>query len=171
MRRWLLSLGVLVASAAIAENALRISPRFATVALGTSAAAPTVNPNLTATAATTAPSSHRSTGVPGALHLTGCYGYRITMCAPTGQTLSGAGSAQVYYYADYGTVSWSRNPGIDEAVSVISTSCAGAACQCQTFPDRALLGLSGGWIYVAPSSVTMSGGTSVTVTVEATCAY
>lgn len=161
---------VLVSTQAIGQ--VRAS-RTATVTLALTAAAPLVNPNLTQI------SSGRSSGVPGALHLTGCSGFRVTMCAANNATLSGTGTIQYYYWPDYlpasvTPASWPRNPGIDETVSVTATSCntlgAASPCSCQTFPDHIITGWNGGWVYAAPSSVTASAGTSVSILIEAVCA-
>lgn len=119
----------------------------------------------------------QSSTINGALHLVGCSGYRITLCAPPGQTLAGAGTVQVYYWPDYLSPSnnitvWPRNKGLDETVPTTSaTDCNGGACRCVTFPDHPTFGLNGGWIYAAPNAVTLSGsGPSVTVLIEAVCA-
>lgn len=122
-----------------------------------------------------------STTVPGALRITGCQGYRITLCAVTG-TIAATGTVQIYYWSDnFGTAplssfmpgTWPRNKQIDETVpSTIATDCAGSTCQCVTFPDRWTSGPGMGWIYAAPASVTTSaGGTTVRVTIEALCAF
>lgn len=149
--------------------------KVASVVLGLSASQPTTNPNLTAK------SDGTSTGVPGALHLTGCTGYRATLCAiNAGDTIAASGELQVYYWSDFfGTskvggftpIEWPRNPGIDESVpSGIATDCNGGTCQCVTFPDRAIYASRASWIYVAPNSVTTAAGaTTVRVMVEAVC--
>lgn len=164
----------LLAGSALAQS--KTAPRGASAALGLSQAAPTANPNLTMLS--TQPWT--SSGVPGALHLVGCTGYRVTLCAITG-TIAATGTLQVYYWSDYfgkavtasfTPVTWPRNKGLDETVpSTVATDCAGSTCQCVTFPDKLTSGLNGGWIYAAPASVTTTGGSSSTVRVliEAVC--
>jgi hypothetical protein len=114
--------------------------------------------NLTGTAPTAWESSN-------AFNLMNVDGYRIRVCAPSGQTLSGAGTLQIYTASTVdGAIS--RNPSIDETVSVTATSCTGAACRCQTFPDREQVAQQGGRLWAVPSGVTVSGGTTVTVLIE-----
>lgn len=121
----------------------------------------------------------QSSTVAGALHVRGCQSYQVFMCAVvssgTQQTLSGAGTLQVYDFpeavgaivAGPGIALWHRNPGLDETVTVTATSCGGSACACQAFPAHNASGLD--WIYLAPTSVTVSGGTTVNVLIEAQC--
>ena len=96
-------------------------------------------------------------------------GYRLTLCAASGQTLSGAGTIQVYYQtAGASSPSWSRNPQLDETVSLTATSCllpdAGStSCQCQTFGDHPTYGANQGFADFEPNGVTESGGTTVTI--------
>ena len=117
----------------------------------------------------------RCSGVPGALRITGCTGYRITICAQAGATLSGAGTVDIYYYSDYWPTGFSPSPwpinnGLQETVNTsISTKCAGSTCQCQVFDDHPTVGLNGGWIYAAPNGVTVSAGTTALVLIEASC--
>lgn len=116
-------------------------------ALGTSAAAPT--------AAST-----------GGFDLTEVTGFRVSVCAESGQTLSGAGTIAAYLKNNI-TGLIERNPGLDLAITVTGTSCAGAACRCQVFPDMQVTGSDlGGTYFPRPSGVTVSGGTTVTVRVD-----
>lgn len=129
-----------------------------------------VGMSATNLALTTAPSTlNPLVTVPAtALRLSGFTGYRVTLCAATGQTLSGAGSLQVYYWspsmpvsvlcAAGGACNWSRSLVLDETVSVTATSCNGAPCQCQTFGDHRTSGMGEGFIMVVPNGVTVSGG-------------
>jgi hypothetical protein len=131
-----------------------------------------------ASPATTSPTAalapgYNSYSVPGALRLSGCAQYQITMCAVSG-TIAATGTIQVYYWPDamagmFTPTAWSRNPGLDETVSTgIATACAGSTCPCITFPAHAAT--SFGWIYAAPASVTTtSGAPKVKITVEAAC--
>lgn len=86
---------------------------------------------------------------------------RPYVCANAGQTLSGAGTINVFFIDPYESVVM-RNPGLDLSVSVTSTSCQGAACQCQVFPDMLVKG-GAGKMRLVPSGVTVSGGTTVRV--------
>lgn len=82
----------------------------------------------------------------------------VSLCAASGQTLSGAGSLNAYYY-DPGAALWMRDPDLDLAVSVTATSCAGAACRCQVWPDFAVPGNKPGYVLFATNAVTVSAGT------------
>lgn len=143
--------------------------RAATALLGLSQASPgTTSPNSTGSTTT-----FGSRTVPGALRLTGCSEYQITLCAVTG-TIAATGTLQIYYWPDtllnvWTPTAWSRNKQIDETVpSTVATDCAGSTCPCITFPTRPTGGM--GWVYAAPASVTTSGGgATVRVLVEAIC--
>ena len=82
-------------------------------------------------------------------------GLRVTLCAASGQTLSGAGALRAYY-SPSGTI-WSRNSGLDLAVP---GDAAGKACW--TFPDVEVLVRTGRVLFAA-DGVTVSGGTTVTL--------
>lgn len=97
---------------------------------------------------------------------TGIKGYRVTLCATSGNTLSGAGTLHAYYFSVPAGGLWTRNPGLDLPVTVTATSCAGAACRCQTFPDLEAQSKIKGRVKWATSAVTVSGGTTVDVNVE-----
>jgi hypothetical protein len=171
MLRFVLLAAVLAAGT---SNAQALKTRVSSALLGLSQAAPTGTPLPQKTDGT-------SSTIPGALRITGCTGYRIMLCATSG-SISATGTLQIYYWSDYfGTASmggfmpstWPRNKQIDETVpTTVATDCAGSACQCIEVPDRWTPGPGMGWIYVAPASVTTTGaGTTVRVTIEATCAY
>lgn len=93
-------------------------------------------------------------------------GYRLTVCAASGQTLSGAGALRAWYYS-YESGVWGRNPTLDQTITVTATSCAGAACRCQTFPDFEVVANQGGRVLFATDAVTVSGGTTATVRIHA----
>lgn len=168
MTRVVLVALALLSLPAIAQTKSR---RVAAQNLDLSQAAPTTtNPQAGASTA------YNSTSVPGALRLTGCLSYQVTLCALTG-SISATGSLQIYYWPDPATgvagnftpTFWSRNKGIDESVpTTVATDCAGGVCPCITFPTRPTSGF--GWVYAAPASVTTTGGmTQVKVIVEAIC--
>lgn len=123
-----------------------------------------------------------SSVVPGAIRINGESGYRITLLANSGSTLSGAGTVDMYYCpttnqpAGYTSSLcsgiWPKNPGLSETVTVTATSCrssgAGAPCPAQTFPDREAFGFPDGWIRPTCNGVTESSGTTPTILVEFT---
>lgn len=174
MMRCLLVLLALTALPAFGQSVPKT--RVSSALLGLSASTPTVSPLPQKTDGT-------STTVPGALRITGCQGYRITVCAPApGDTITAVGTVQIYYWSDYfGTVSvgnftptkWPRNKLIDETVpSTTATDCNSSTCSCVTFPDRWTSGPGMGWIYPAPNSfVTAAGASTVRVILEAVCLY
>lgn len=108
------------------------------------------------------------TGTTAGMALNNTAYFTLTVCAATGQTLLGAGSMDAYVYkfnAAGGTGAWTRAKGLDKAIDVTSTSCAGAACQCDTFAD-VQTGFRGDRIRYVPDGVTVSGGTSIDVILE-----
>lgn len=113
----------------------------------------------------------RAAPTPGStegLPLGSARGLRVTVCAASGNTLAGAGSVHIYYQ-DPQDLLWKRNPGLDLAISVTATACAGAACRCQAFPDLNVATYSvGGRVLGAASGITLSAGTNVTVSIHAT---
>lgn len=88
-------------------------------------------------------------------------GFRVAICAAVGQTLSGAGTLQAWVYQAKAQV-WMRNPSLDLTISVTATSCAGAACRCQVFPDQRVPVLYAHRVLYAANAVTVSGGTVTT---------
>lgn len=90
------------------------------------------------------------------LKLLGLSGFRVTVCAESGQTLSGAGTLSIYMLDELsGLVT--RNPGLDMSVTASGN-------RCQTFPDLVVAGSRGdGWMIAAATGITVSGGTTVTV--------
>lgn len=89
-------------------------------------------------------------------------GFRVAVCAESAQTLSGAGVLHAYLYNAKAGL-WMRNPSLDLTVSVTATSCAGAACRCQAWPDQRVPVVLGHRVLYATSGVTVSGGTTATV--------
>lgn len=88
-------------------------------------------------------------------------GYRVSVCAESGQTLSGSGNLRAYlYHGDVGL--WMRNPALDLAVSV-------SGARCQVFPDiepaAREIGENHRVLYAA-DTVGVSGGTTVTVRID-----
>lgn len=113
-----------------------------------------------------APSAAPVDGTVGSgMKLNSIVGGWIELCAASGQTLSGAGTLDAYYY-DLAAALWFRNPLLDLAVSVTATSCAGSPCRCQIFPDLPVAAVKGGYILYATNGVTVSGGTTVVVRVD-----
>lgn len=93
--------------------------------------------------------------------LSGIKSFRLSVCADSGQTLSGAGALHAYVR---GAAAPLRNPSLDVNVTVTATSCAGAACRCQVFPDFSTAVGIGSFMF-ASSGITVSAGT-VTVKIE-----
>lgn len=85
-------------------------------------------------------------------------GFRITVCAPSGQTLT-SGTIKMYYY-NAPLALWTRNPSLDQTITA-------AGERCQTFTDfRTSFLVKSARMLPAASSVVLSGGTTVTVVVE-----
>jgi len=81
-------------------------------------------------------------------------GYRLKICAVSGQTLTGAGTMKAWAYdADEGV--WTRAKDLDQAVTE-STK------RCQSFPDF-LSGTQRDRVLFAASGVTVSGGSGLDV--------
>lgn len=93
-------------------------------------------------------------------------GWRVSVCAASGQTLSGAGTIDVYNY-NYTSGLWEFNKGLQMTITVGATSCSGAPCRCQVFPDFTALARLGSLILPAANGVTVSGGTTVVVYIQA----
>lgn len=88
-------------------------------------------------------------------YVTGAY---VSLCAASGQTLSGAGTLAAYYY-DTSVALWMRNPDLDLTVSVTATSCGGSPCRCQIWPDFPVDSSKGGYVLFATTGITVSAGT------------
>lgn len=98
-----------------------------------------------------------STSLEG-MSLSGVSGYRLTVCAASGQTLSGAGSMQSYAWNSAEQL-WARDPGLDQNVTA-------SGKQCQTFPDFKT-GLQYDRVRFVASGVTVSGGSTLDALLEA----
>lgn len=83
------------------------------------------------------------------LDLNDVEGFRVTVCAASGQTLSGAGSMQAYLW-DNDLGLWARNPDLDFNVT--------ATTRCQVSPDFQVM-VAAGRVYFAATGVTVSSGT------------
>lgn len=92
-------------------------------------------------------------------------GFRVKVCAPSGQTLAGAGAVNLYEF-DPTSQLWGLNVGLNMPITVTATSCSGSACRCQTFPgfevDAPI-----GRILPAANAITLSGGSAVDIYVTA----
>ncbi len=84
--------------------------------------------------------------------------FRITVCAESGQTLSGGGSIEIGYRVPALGV-YAENKGLKLFMSV-------SGARCESFPDF-IVGPERGRVYPRASSVTVSGGTTLTIYVEA----
>jgi hypothetical protein len=113
-----------------------------------------------------APSATPVQGTVGAgMALSQVAGAWISVCAASGQTLSGAGTLDAYYYDPYAAL-WMRDPDLDLTVTVTATSCGGSPCRCQVWPDFQIGAGKGGTVLFATKSITVSGGTTVVVRVN-----
>jgi hypothetical protein len=86
-------------------------------------------------------------------------GYRVSVCAVSGQTLSGAGTLLAWRY-NAARLLWERNKDLDRAVAVSGVRCAAFAdtpVPAQIVSDRVLYAASG---------VTVSGGATINVRVD-----
>lgn len=87
--------------------------------------------------------------------LAGAKGFRVCVAANSGQTLSGTGSILMWVYS-YEDSLWARNTELTKAVDL-----SGKRKQCWDF----LVSTGRGRVLPAASSITVSGGTTVTVSV------
>ena len=95
------------------------------------------------------------------LRLLGARKFRVTACAPSGQTLSAGGSLQNYDYVTAISL-WARFPGSDLPLTNCSTT-----QRCCAFDVMNEVGGQGYTVWI-PSAVTFNGGsTGITVTMEA----
>lgn len=94
------------------------------------------------------------------MSLTGVSGYRVSVCATAGNTLSGAGFIDIYGYNPV-TGLWGIAPQLRVPVT--------ATIRCQNVADFGVdsLGRMSGWrVLPAANGITVSGGTTVTVSVS-----
>lgn len=105
------------------------------------------------------------TGSQEGVALTNVSAFRVSVCAADGQTLAGAGALHAYVW-NYTSGAWMRNPDLDHAISVTATSCSGAACPCQAWPDQAVGLKNTSRVLYAANGVTVSGGTQVRVRID-----
>lgn len=93
------------------------------------------------------------------MSLAGVPGFRLTICAASGQTLSGAGTMKAWvYHPD--EAAWARNADLDQTVTV-------SGKRCQVFPDFLTGVPNNNRVLFAASSVTVSGGSGLDVLVDA----
>jgi hypothetical protein len=91
--------------------------------------------------------------------LHGVTGYRVSVCATSGQTLSGSGYLRAYAYHPEAAL-WMRNPSLDYTVSA-------SGVRCQVFPDLAVAAQPADWrVLFAADSITVSSGSTVTVRID-----
>ena len=141
MRKWI-GIGLLFSAVAIAQ--VGGSQSVAQEAQSTTRSAPAL-----ADFTTTSGSS-----IGKSLDLANLLGFRVMVCAESGQTLSGAGNLRAYLL-DLRDGLVKRNPSIDLAVTASSV-------RCQVFPDQEVL-IPYDLVMYAADGVTVSGGTTVTV--------
>ncbi len=89
----------------------------------------------------------------------GVPGYRVSVCAESGQTLSGTGYLRAYAWHPVAAL-WMRNPSLDYTVSATAT-------RCQVFPDLQVAAQPEGWrVLFAADTIAVSGGTTVTTRID-----
>lgn len=132
-------LGVLIATAAFAVEAVFLDESQA------------------CSAGTCARASDPSTATEG-MYLGDISHFRVSICAASGQTLSGAGTLQAWRYDTRNGI-WERNNDLDQTVD-------GSGKRCQAFPDFTVGVHNADRVLFAASGVTVSGGSAVDVRVE-----
>jgi hypothetical protein len=86
-------------------------------------------------------------------------GFMVSVCAESGETLSGGGHLRAWlYHPDAGL--WMRNPDLDLEVSASSV-------RCRVWPDLRTGYLGARRMLFASDAVTVSGGTTVMVRIDA----
>jgi hypothetical protein len=106
-----------------------------------------------------APSATPVDGTVGSgMKLPSVTGAFVSLCAASGQTLSGAGSLAAYYY-DPAAALWMRDPDLDLDVDLTATSCGGSPCRCRVWPDFPVPANKAGYVLFATDGITVSGGT------------
>lgn len=103
------------------------------------------------------------------ISLIGVRAIHVSVCAASGQTLGGGGTIQFFLWDSFLNLPMSHTD-MYWPIKVTSTSCIGAACQCQVsdaipIPDFTFRPDS---IVAAAYQVTVSGGASITVTIYPT---
>lgn len=145
-----------------------LAPLLALAVLSTSAIALAQAPRrfskavaISGTATDSAPSSAPTSTT--ALNLFGVTSFRITVCADSGQTLSGGGTVDIWLYNP--TISlWTWNEDLTQDIGTGGT-------RCQVFPDldagRLMTGASGFYLFPRINGATASGGTNITTRIDA----
>lgn len=118
-----------------------------------------ISQNLTGTApsADCSSSDRSTTNSTCGFDVTGMKAVRICAQAASGQTLSGAGAVNVWVY-NIRTNSWGLDQEMQLAVNAVGTP----RMQCWTRDVTVPIGR----LYPVPSGITVSGGTTVTTSVE-----
>jgi hypothetical protein len=108
---------------------------------------------LTGSAPSSAP-----TATTDALKLNGVIGFRLTVCATSGNTLTG-GTLRAYVYSSSLGL-WSRNPDLDQTIGTPTH-------RCRHFADQSVVAGNNDWVKYVTDAVTVSAGTTVTVSISA----
>lgn len=138
-------------------------PAIADIARSFSVTTTSTSP-FSGTAPTTTTCAQARTGTDATgLRLDECKAYYVCVVAAAAQTLSGGGTISAYFEdpieaANAGAGAWARNDGADET---IGSAASGKLRYC--FPQRKVEQGTPGCGFWAPSGVTTSGGTTVTV--------
>lgn len=94
------------------------------------------------------------------MSLSGVKAVRISVCAESGQTLSGTGNIRIYFLHGAAGL-WHRNPGADLTVT--------ATTRCQVFGDLTVAAVAvdnGDRVLAATDTLGVSGGTTATVRMD-----
>lgn len=138
----------------LAALLLVLAPAIVKTALAAPSTASVTTALSTQALSASAPSGAQVTG---ALDLTGVTGYRLTVCAASGNTLTG-GSLDAYSWIPRLSM-WARAPVLDLAITP-------TAQQCESFGDQETF-VARGQVYYASDTVTESGsGTTTMVLLE-----
>lgn len=100
-----------------------------------------------------------TTGPNDGMMLYGVVSYRLTICAVSGQTLSGAGTMLAYRYDGALELPWVPNAGLNQPVTA-------SGSRCTTFPDFLVVGAQPGRVRFVASGVTVSGGATLDVLLD-----
>lgn len=117
------------------------------------------------TCTTAAPSgaiTDGQTGAPGR-NLLGVRGFHLQVCAASGQTLSGAGTLDGYWYSynSANPTAWAYSVAVSQTITSAWASKRCAVFGTSKTPDGGL-----GSLFVAANGITVSGGANVTIMLD-----
>lgn len=150
--KYYMFVAVLVATVAHAEN-------------GTPIYWSSVQSCTAGTCTTAAPSgaiTDGQTGAPGR-NLLGVRGFHLQVCAASGQTLSGAGTLDGYWYSynSANPIAWAYSVAVSQTITSAWTG-----KRCAVFPTSRTSDGGLGSLYIAANGITVSGGASITIMLD-----